>query len=103
MQTENPGSSQNKKQEDTKKMHDSEAEVGSSDAGGNEYTAAFILYCQKTLDSFRHVYGDTYASEAGPGFGFSFGSGLEPESEDDKLELEQDDGSESMIIKKEKR
>ena len=94
MQTENSGSSQNKRQEDTKKVRNSEAEVD-SDAGGNEYTAAFILYCQKTLDSFRRIYGDTYASEAGPGFGSSFGSGLEPESEDDEFELEQDDVSES--------
>jgi len=94
MQTENSGSSQDKKQEDAKKVHNSEAEVG-SDAGGNEYTAAFILYCQKTLDNFRRVYDDSYASEAVPGFGSSFGSGFEPESENEEFELEQDDGSES--------
>ena len=46
MQTGNSGSSQNKKQEDIKKIGDSESRV-IPDTGGNEYTAAFILYCQK--------------------------------------------------------
>src|SRR6266480_211327 len=114
MQAENSGSSQDKKQEDTKRVHDNESRVG-PDTGGNEYTAAFVLYCQKTLDNFRHVYGDMHASEAGSGFssssssssssglGSSFGSssGFEPESEDDDFELEQDDESQSDDYKEE--
>jgi len=107
MQKENSGSSQDKKQEDTKQMQNS-GSGASPDVGGNEYTAAFILYCQKTLDNFRSVYGDMYSSEAAlgsgsalgpvPGSSFSFGSGPsssfgsepEPESENDEFELEQD-------------
>ena len=107
MQKENSGSSQDKKQEDTKKMQNS-GSGASPDVGGNEYTAAFILYCQKTLDNFRSVYGDMYSSEAALGSGpvpmlgpsglFSFGAGpsssasfgSDPASENDEFELEQD-------------
>src|SRR5438445_9096446 len=98
MQKENSGSSQDKKQEETKQMQNS-GSGASPDVGGNEYTAAFILYCQKTLDNFRSVYGDMYSSEAAlgsgsvpvPGSSFSFGSGpsasFGSEPENDELEL----------------
>jgi hypothetical protein len=81
MPTENSGSSQYKKQEDPKKI--SEAGHGTSpDLGGNEYTAAFILYCQKTLDNFRRMYASDTVLGLGPGFGPGFGygpnSGLAP-------------------------
>jgi hypothetical protein len=98
MQAENSGSSQNKRQEDAKKISDGESRVV-PDTGGNEYTAAFILYCQKTLDNFRRI----YASDTGSGFGS--GSGLASSStsslrlgsepENGKFELAQDYQSQS--------
>ncbi len=81
MQKENSGSSQNCKQGSMKKQPKS-GSGASPDVGGNEYTAAFILYCQKTLDNFRRVYEEAYLLETalGPGFppglGSSSGSGL---------------------------
>jgi hypothetical protein len=108
MQTENSGSSQNNKQEDIKRVNDSERKVG-PETGGNEYTAAFILYCQKTLDNFRQVYasdaeaglgssselGLGSSSSSSSGLGSSSSSGLGSEPENDEFELEQDYQSQS--------
>ena len=79
MQKENSGSSQNRKQGSMKKQPRS-GSGASPDVGGNEYTAAFILYCQKTLDNFRRVYEEAYASGAalGPGFPPELGSSSGP-------------------------
>ena len=79
MQKENSGSFQNRKQESMKKQPKS-GSGASPDVGGNEYTAAFILYCQKTLDNFRRVYEEAYASETALGPGFPPGLGSTPNS-----------------------
>jgi hypothetical protein len=85
MQKENSGSSQNRKQESMKRQPKS-GSGASPGVGGNEYTAAFILYCQKTLDNFRRIYEEAYASEATlglglpPGLGSSSGPGFTPNS-----------------------
>jgi hypothetical protein len=79
MQKENSGSSQNRKQENMKKQPKS-GSGAIPDVGGNEYTAAFILYCQKTLDNFRRVYDEAYNSGAAFDPGFPSGLGSTPNS-----------------------
>src|SRR5689334_1764203 len=86
MQTENSGSFQRKKQEETKRLSHDEGRVA-PDIGGNEYTAAFILYCQKTLDNFRRIYASTAESDSGLASSFPSNSRLGSESKNDKFEL----------------
>jgi hypothetical protein len=92
MQKENSGSSQNRKQENMKKQPKS-GSGAIPDVGGNEYTAAFILYCQKTLDNFRRVYEEAYASGTAFGPGFPSVLGSTPNSRSgsvgDKVELDE--------------
>src|SRR5215469_5139973 len=89
MQTENSGFSQRKKQEETKRITDDESRV-IPDTGGNEYTAAFILYCQKTLDNFRRIYAsDAAESSSGLTSSSTSGSRLRSEPENDTFELTQ--------------
>src|SRR5579872_3183549 len=64
MQTRIYGFSHNEKEEDLKRVHNSENGVD-LDVSGNKYCAAFMAYCQKTIETFPRMCSDQSASQPG--------------------------------------